>query len=268
MGSDNAVLVAGDVTAQVNPDGARLESLVVHGHELIVPLDAEGPIFSGAFPMIPWCGLVRDARLDVDGQEVALAADWDVHALHGVVKDAAWTVDEANPEAVALAVDLPDAWPFGGRASARFALTGHSLAITWTVEAGAQDMPAAIGWHPWFTRRVASADLEVGQGFTAQWARSADGVPLDAWKPVAPPPWDDSFLASAPVTLTWGDAVQLTLRGSGGVYSVYDGRELGVVVAAQTSPHERLGHRLQPGAALSLAVELAWGEPEGTPSHE
>ena len=261
MATQAITLTSGRNRARINPHGARLEALSIHDLDIIVPLDVDGPVFAGAFPMIPWCGLLRGATFPFDGEAQQVTADWGDHALHGVVREADWSVVDGGANWVELQLALPASWPLGGVASCRLELQDDHLTLRWSVTAGPSGMPATVGWHPWFRRDLAGDALDVVTGFSAQWARSGTGEPLGRWRPVAPPPWDDSFLSATPVLLRWGHRLEVEVSGTGGIYSVYDAAEKGVVVATQTAPHETFGHTLEADAHLDLEVRLAWTLP-------
>ena len=152
-------LASGDDRVVVDEaQGGRLVSLVAGTTErLIEPND--DPHGWGSFAMIPWAGRVADAR--IDGLDVDLEANHGDHAIHGVTYDLSWTVDRSAGNAVELLCPLPlDRWPLGGMAAQRITLTRGCLDLEIQVQAGAQDMPVAVGWHPWF-RRPDKGDLTV-----------------------------------------------------------------------------------------------------------
>ena len=53
-----------------------------------------------------------------------------------------------------LAIQLPpDEWPMGARVRQRVEVSRAGVRLQAEIEAGADAMPAALGWHPWFLRR-------------------------------------------------------------------------------------------------------------------
>lgn len=138
--------------------GGRLASLVAGGAErLIEPNDdVHG---WGSFAMIPWAGRVANAH--IDDPDLTLVANHGDHAIHGVTVEQRWTVDRSARNAVELLCALPaDRWPLGGMAAQRITLTRGCLDLEIQVQAGADAMPVAVGWHPWF-RRPAKGDITV-----------------------------------------------------------------------------------------------------------
>lgn len=133
-------------------NGARLLSLVAGGAERLLRAD-EGPFTWGCFPMVPWAGRVADAH--IAGSDVWLEANHGPHAMHGVVYDQPWTVDDHTAGHVDLSCPLPtDRWPLGGTARQVIALGDGQLRLSLHVAADDRPMPVAAGWHPWFVRPV------------------------------------------------------------------------------------------------------------------
>lgn len=138
---------AGGRIARIRCDG--IEQLVGHGDH-----DSVAAISWGSYPMVPWCGRIRDGRFVFDGQAYELPRNLGGHAIHGVGYLLPWRVSEHSPRHAVLELELPsDArWPFGGEARQKIALEGRRLVMELSVTAGARAMPATLGWHPWFLK--------------------------------------------------------------------------------------------------------------------
>jgi aldose 1-epimerase len=269
--TSSLVLEAPDVRLTVSPaDGGRMASLVVRGHELLVT-SGYGPIMWGSYPFAPFAGRIRDGRFTFDGLDVALPINMPPHAIHGTVFERAWQVD--GPDA--LSIDLGPVWPFRGRVTQRFAVRADGLAVTLTLEAEDR-MPATIGWHPWFVRRLAGSESDVELRFEAggMYERGGDGMPTGLLVAPGAPPWDDCFVdvRSAP-RLTWPDRLALELRSSADHWVVYTELDHALCVEPQTGPPDdvHLGPRmiLDPGDALEIGMEWTWwspGQPEPSPT--
>jgi len=151
-------LRAGGAVATIDPDrGGRLASLRVDGRELLLgPPDAvDAGIGWGCYLMAPWPGRLADGRLSWRGRRIQLRRTHGRHAIHGLVASVPWEVVEA-PAATkaALRVGLDrDGWPFGGEVRQSFRLEPTRLTIEASIHAE-REMPAALGWHPWFQRRI------------------------------------------------------------------------------------------------------------------
>ncbi len=137
--------------------GGRVASLVVDGHELL-RTTGDGPISWGSFPMAPFAGRIRDGILAFDGATYQLPLGLPPHAIHGTVHERVWAlVGEST-----IATDLGPDWPFRGRAVQRFELGADHLTCRLELHAD-EPMPASIGWHPYFLRRLdgVADELEV-----------------------------------------------------------------------------------------------------------
>ena len=203
---DRLLLSAPGVEAVVDlAAGGRIASLVVDGRELLRTA-GDGPIAWGSFPMAPYAGRVRDARFTFSGRTRRLSSAMPPHALHGTVLDRPWQAVDAQT----IAIDLGPAWPFAGRVVQRFELAADHLTCRMELTAD-EPMPASIGWHPWFLRRlpgVAGAlELELDAG--AMYVRDAAGIAdagaglAAATRPVGrllhgPPPAARAALAGVP----------------------------------------------------------------------
>jgi galactose mutarotase-like enzyme len=160
-------LEAGGDRCVVDPAaGGRLASLVAGGRERLLGREAghDGavpPVMGwGSFLMAPWVGRLDHGRLPWQGRTYELPPDFGPHALHGTVKDRAWEVEAEGRGSVTLTCPLEDPWPFGGLVRQTVTLTPGRLDLVAEVEAGAEPMPAGIGWHPWFAR-PADGDVAV-----------------------------------------------------------------------------------------------------------
>src|SRR5262245_47189806 len=177
------VLEADDVRATIRPeDGGRVASLVIGGHEVIVTGDPDRMRW-GSYPMAPFAGRIRHGRFAFEGVEHALPLGMPPHAIHGVVWDRPWRVEGPST----LSIDLDERWPFRGRVTQRLALEPDAMRFELVLEAD-EPMPATIGWHPWFRRRLVDGDPSVVVDLDADemLVRDAEGIPTG--ERVAPPP--------------------------------------------------------------------------------
>ena len=257
---DRLVLEAGDARAVVLPgDGGRLGSVRVAGLELLVTDRSSGPMGWGSYPMAPWAGRIRRGRFTFEGVEHRLPITLPPHAIHGVVYDRPWEV--IGPDTIAI--DLDERWPFRGRVRQRFALDEDGIEVTMTLDA-AQQMPVALGWHPWFRRIIADGAAPVQLTFDAEamLVRDEEGIP--AGRLVAPPPgpWDDAFtgLRTDPV-LEWPGLLRMELSSTCSWWVVYSMPELAVCVEPQSSPPDAANRRPEvvvPGIPMSHAMRWSW----------
>ena len=264
-------LSAGDAALVVSPaDGGRLASFTIAGRELLVTEEGD-PMTWGCYPMVPFAGRVRDGRFSFDGRAYQLPLGRPPHAIHGVVFDRPWQVDDGTT----ISVELGPPWPFAGRVVQRIDLEPGRLQLTLELHA-AERMPAMLGWHPWFRRRLdlngddpgersagaRSAGAELDLDFGSMYLRDAAGIPTGALVPPPAGPWDDCMtdLRSAPV-VRWPDVLELELRSDTSEWVVYTELAQAVCVEPQTGPPDALNLRpvvVEPGRPLTATMEWRW----------
>ncbi len=260
------VLEAADARLEVSPaDGGRISSLVVRGSELLRSgVEGAGGILWGSFPMVPFAGRIRRGRFRFADREFQLGLNHPPDAIHGTVHERRWQVDDPTT----LSIDLGPAWPFAGRVVQRFALDDDRLQVSLTLEAD-EPMPAALGWHPWFRRRLVGAaghpaepSAPVDLHLDAAWMylRDADGLPTGELVEPPPGPWDDCFtgLRSAP-RLTWPGVLGLEVSSSCDHWVVYDEPLDAVCVEPQTAPPDFVN--LEPSTSVPgepLVATMTW----------
>ncbi|MFJ9715835.1 aldose 1-epimerase [Streptomyces sp. NPDC101213] len=259
MSDEDFTLTAGDAEVTVRPgNGGRVGGLRVGGAELL----RQGDRF-GCFPMVPWCGRIRDGRFR-DGADVRqMPLNAPPHAIHGTVRDGAWKVARRSADEAVLTYDLVDPWPWPGRVTQIIALTEDALTLSMAVETHGSSFPAQIGWHPWFNRNLGGGTTETGQtgqpagtgrttetgaavqvAFDAAWQeeRGADHLPTGNRIEPKPGPWDDCFGMpdGVSVSLTWPGRLRLEVTSPEKWVVVYDEQEAAVCVEPQTGPPDGL----------------------------
>ena len=260
------VLETANARLEVSPvDGGRISSVVVRGSELLVT-EGASPMLWGAYPMAPFAGRVRRGRFRFGDRDVQLGLNFPPDAIHGTVFERPWQVDDPT----AVSVDLGPGWPFPGRVVQKFALTDDGLDVSLSLHADAP-MPAALGWHPWFRRRLAGAagrpaepSAPVELEFDAAWmyVRDADDIPTGELVEPPPGPWDDCFtgLRSTP-RLTWPGVLELEVASSCDHLVVYDQPRDAVCVEPQTAPPDFVNlapSTTTPGRPLVATMTWRW----------
>lgn len=255
-------LTADDCAMTFNPaDGGRLTSFLVGDHELLVT-QGRDVFHSGSFVMAPWVGRLRDARLDYGGISHRFAANSGPHALHGLVTDRPWRVTRDGE----LSIELGHPWPWPCRVVQRTELSARRA--TFRIELHAREaMPAAVGWHPWFVRRLAgtsnSAELELDVEPGLMWANDSTGLPSGELTAPAPRPWDYCFreLRADPI-LRWPGELELTVSSDCDDWIIYDMEDAGVCVEPWTAPPNSLNMQnpriVTPAAPLVASMTWTW----------
>ena len=149
-----------------------------------LPLGADpNASFAGAFLMAPWANRLDEGRLPVGGTTWHLPVNrpHDGTAIHGLVRDAAWTAAEAGASRAVLlqqgdaeAVGVP--WHWRARLEVALDAGGISLALGLT-NAGTLPFPFGCGWHPFFAR---PAGTRLRFAATTLFARDARCLPVAA----------------------------------------------------------------------------------------
>ncbi|MEW2585553.1 aldose 1-epimerase [Streptomyces virginiae] len=227
-------LSAGGTEVTVDQEnGCRISSLRIDGTELL----RQGPRY-GAFPMVPWCGRMKDGRFH-DGATVhQMPLDHPPHALHGFGRDARWRPAGATATEAAFTYDLVDPWPTPGRVTQVVTLAEDSLTLTMGVETYGDSFPAQAGWHPWFLRNLGGRDVEVSFDPAWQEERGADHLPTGQRIDPRPGPWDDCFGMpdGVDVTLTWPGSLELRVTSRSEWVVLYDQEAEAVCVEPQSGP--------------------------------
>ncbi|MFF4751615.1 aldose epimerase family protein [Streptomyces sp. NPDC002514] len=234
MSNEPITLTAGDAEVSLRPDnGGRVAGLRIAGTELL----RQGDRF-GCFPMVPWCGRIRDGRFLNGATAHQMPLNSPPHAIHGTARDGAWRTARVLADEAVITYDLVEPWPYPGRVTQVFALTEDSLTLTLSVETYGSSFPAQVGWHPWFNRNLGGEDVRLD--FTPAWQeeRGADHLPTGNRIEPRPGPWDDCFGMpdGVDVTLTWPGQLELTVTSREQWAVVYDEQEAAVCVEPQTGP--------------------------------
>ncbi|EDY57803.1 MULTISPECIES: aldose 1-epimerase [Streptomyces] len=260
MSQEDITLTAGDAEVTLQPaNGGRVGGLRVAGVQLL----RQGDRF-GCFPMVPWCGRIRDGRFR-DGADVhQMPLNSPPHAIHGTARDGAWNIARTTTDEAVLTYDLVAPWPYPGRITQIAALTPDALTLTMSVETYDSSFPAQIGWHPWFHRTLDGGE-PVRLDFAAAWQeeRGDDHLPTGNRVEPRPGPWDDCFGMpdGVDVTLTWPGQLELKVASREEWVVVYDEQEAAVCVEPQTGPPNGLNtvpRLVTPLEPLEASTTWSW----------
>ncbi len=238
-------LSAGEWHATLLPErGAAFRTLTHAGREVLAAVpDGADPNdgFHGAFVMAPWTNRLDGGRFVVGGvgHRMPVNRPQDGTAIHGLLRDLAWRVEDASGSAATLSVAL-DHPPFRCAARLRVALDDAGLSLSLDLaNTGGAATPLGIGWHPWFRRpagmrlRVATRTVFGRDARTLPTAarpcaglNGADAV-LDGldthfagWDGVAEIGWPDGFGIVMRCDGAWATNLQVFAPRGGGVLCV------------------------------------------------
>ncbi|TSA53603.1 MAG: aldose epimerase [Actinobacteria bacterium] len=248
-------LSSGPIALTIDPDaGARLSSLFIHDHQLLVQRADDDSLSWGCYPMVPWAGRTRDATFTHDAKRHQLQSNHPPHAIHGLVHDIPWTIVEATHTRATLLVELDYRWPFRGWVEQVITVSPDCLELQLRVQTSAASMPVQIGWHPWFVR---PAQLQVA--FGSMYARDEFGIATTRHAPT-PPPWDDCFTdtQSMPI-IRFDNGITLLLESDCSHWVIYDEPSHALCVEPQSGPPNGLNSEplvITPGGELARFFRL------------
>jgi len=256
---------SGDAVMHLDLDaGGRVTQFSVGDVELLAHEDPTGPFHWGSFVMAPWAGRIRNGRFTHDGQEHHLPINWGPHAIHGTVADRPWWVADADGDSAVIDCPLDDRWPWRGFVRQVIRLGEHVADFRAEVHADDEAFPAAVGWHPWFRRRLTPDGDGVELSFDAEamLVRDAVGIPTGERGPIAGEPWDDCFDGVRwPATLTWPGALSLAISSDTRYGVVYTEPLDALCVEPQTGPPDALNLEpflVVPGRPLVATMTWTW----------
>jgi aldose 1-epimerase len=150
------------------------------------------PVLATAcFPLVPFSGRIRDAKLAFGGRTYDLprSLTGEANARHGEGWLVPWRVERAGENEASLAYrGVGLGWPFAYSAGQRFELRQDRLiAEIWIENDGRHPMPAGIGLHPFF---MATPEVQLTMRATRVWLVDAGNL-FDRTAPV-PERWDFS----------------------------------------------------------------------------
>jgi aldose 1-epimerase len=245
--SSNAVEALIDVN-----HGARLSNLRFDGQEILSQHHDTDSLAWGCYPMVPWAGRMRDATFVHRGITHHVPSDPDPllapHAIHGLVHNAAWKIVSVSATRATLRIDFDHRWPFAGWVEHLVSVDDTSIEMRLTVSmnekaiqtATKTDMPAQVGWHPWFVR-----PLQIQTAFKTMYVRDTSGIATtQVVTPTTlhmtghtPSPLDDCFTdADAPPTLTFSNGLVVRLESDCSHWVVYNKPAHAICVEPQSGP--------------------------------
>ena len=214
--------------------GGRIASLKWCDMEFAMPFRGDVPSW-GWYPMAPWAGRIRDGIIkNPAGKEFQLPTTYDPpHALHGFGLTSSWR--EIGPGRSLL--ELPA--PYGG-ASVEQTIEVLDDAVRWSLEydAGNCDLPAWLGFHPWFPRDLGHGDsAEVDFKAITMLERGDDGLPNGNRVTPTKQPWDDAFTEIRGVpAVVWEGAARIDIESDAPWWVVYTEDHEGVCIEPATAP--------------------------------
>jgi len=214
-------LSKGEMLLEIDPCAGGAVSALRHrdlnilrpGPERIGP--AFDPVKYAAFPMVPFVGRIHNGAFECNDAAIELPANLppEPHAIHGHGWRAAWKLDSETKDSASLVYDhISDAWPWDYTARQDFKLDDSEMTVRLSItNKGTTNMPAGLGWHPYFPRENAILTLPAMQEWVPD-DETGDNVPrpiqnglcLATGKPVEALNLDTTFSVHEPaISMTW-----------------------------------------------------------------
>ena len=141
-------LHSGDLSAEVNPQGAQLSTLRdAQGRDLL--WDGDPAVWTGRAPLLfPIVGALAGGAYRLDSKVYHLSR-------HGFARGKRFDLIDSTADAATFQLKADAAsheiYPYRFELDVHFALEGTTLSITsWVRNAGDEPMPASFGYHPGF----------------------------------------------------------------------------------------------------------------------
>jgi len=215
---------------QIQVDGRWLD--------LVRPTPDEGlldPEATSSFPLLPWSNRIREGVLEWGGERFQLVRNGaDGSAIHGAVRQLPWHVASHTENAIDLRFSSSEAvgvnWPWRFCAQQILTLVKDGLVVMMSVTNEDEvPFPAGLGQHPYFQRRLGSADAVLTTDADAGYELEA-GMALAAAGEV--PPRAD-YRAGRPLGEDFVDDVLTDLGGTPASWRYPDlGVEVSLIVDA------------------------------------
>ncbi|WP_454140878.1 aldose epimerase family protein [Microbacterium lacticum] len=243
--------------------GGRVVAAVFDGFDVVGEGVADDPArdwYRGIFPLAPWAGTIPGGSVHFDGERHDLGVAG-TDAVHGTVSDVAWSIERVATDRARLSCPLGAAghWPFGGAAIMEVAVDEEDVRVTLSVTAAERAMPAAVGLHPWFTRRGPDGILQIRWPAVERFDPDRAGP----WHPTSElrrPPWDDMFRLVDDPVLTWPGGPSLRLRSDAERWVRFDASADAVCIEPWTNDPGSfatgLARRLAPHESASVELHL------------
>jgi aldose 1-epimerase len=157
MNDPEIVLSSGEWTARTAPWGASLRSLQWRGFDVATGYHGREDKCGGEGDvLIPFPGRIAGAHYEFQGETYALEPtdSGKVHAIHGFVRNCAWSVAGQTTTSVSYLLEFSGApgYPFPLEMSLVYSLDASGLTCSTTVRnIGPGAAPVAVGFHPYFT---------------------------------------------------------------------------------------------------------------------
>lgn len=119
-----------------------------------------------SFHLIPYSNRIEGGKLKFKGETYSLKTSDEGHSIHGDIMEREWTVLSKTEAELLLSFDSRDFddmnWPFPFTAKMGFGIKGGMFTTFFNIKnVGDSLMPAGLGTHPYFLKKLTDADDDV-----------------------------------------------------------------------------------------------------------
>jgi aldose 1-epimerase len=183
-------LQSGPWHAVVHPEvGGALGSLRYDGMPLLREMPDEAVVarnvrLTACYPLVPYSNRIARGVFRFEGVEYHVRKNFDnaTNAIHGVGWQSVWTVQHASTNEVVLVLRhrpqgaVEDLWPFAFDAEHRVTVGSDGVTLSLSVvNVDPRNMPAGLGWHPYFVRTSKTTLSFESEG---AWLNGVDHLPV------------------------------------------------------------------------------------------
>ncbi len=146
------------------------------------------PLSAANYHLLPYSNRIRDGQFTFENQHYQLK-EADKHSIHGALRHLPWRVLEQNAQHVVAeydtTVDGEVNWPWPIKATIAYSVTDTELVSEMKLQnLGDTNMPAGMGWHPYFCRIINGASPTIRIPVTSMFV-DTNGDCLPVGEPVA-----------------------------------------------------------------------------------
>jgi len=255
----NQIIDGDEIRVEVDLEyGARLSSVQWGGYEFSVQ-KRQSILHWGWYPLAPWGGRIPFGKLKrFGGEEVQLPTHiMPPHAIHGLAFNRQWI----NCGNGISQLELPAPYD-GAILEMRISTFANLLRYELEYVAGDSDLPAWLGLHTWFPRRIREDVGEVEVFFEAEAMLSMDEDGITQGALVSPPPtqpWDDVFFQPKSVPgAKWRGGAKIEIKSEHPWWIVNTKDIGGVCIEPQTAPPNAQNLNIDLSRSNLLRVEFAF----------
>ena len=165
-----------DVLLALTPSVGGSISQLRHKGIPLLRTSPEGPhsvLDTASFPLVPIVNRIPNGQFSFEGRKVQLQPNLpgSPDFLHGQGWKSAWEVEQQNATNITLLLNhSPEEWPWAYTARQHFTIIPGGIRCELSVKnTDVKNMPAGLGFHPYFLR---TPDTQVKTQYEGYWAAS------------------------------------------------------------------------------------------------